>query len=409
MPELCGGVIVASLSWSLPRLGVARGLFYLYRMIFKRGNRRLWNGLLCYIILTLPFVVIFLSMYNSETVHEQTKFLQSNAFFKNGQKMVEALIQREALSKAPVSHETCNDLELIKIPDATVDSMNRTLFCDDVAEDSDVVCRLFFNKIGLEEGKSCLRPKDGYLVPKIVYYVIFGPYTFQFWHYVSMMSAKRIIKPWGLYVVGDAHPVGYWWKRAMKDIRGLRFVYRELPPTIANKKVTWNHHLSDLVRLQMLMLNGGIYLDLDMIVINSLDPIRNHDITMGLIENGTGMGNAIILAQRHSPFVKEWYDAYAKYDNKQFYKNSLHVPRDMWHKNPSRIHMESDKFYRPNWFEADLLFKKNDYPWQNNYAVHIWTNGNPVPKGFEELKTLNTTIGQIFRYVLYGDPSLPVK
>ncbi|KAK6166030.1 hypothetical protein SNE40_022819 [Patella caerulea] len=305
-----------------------------------------------------------------------------------------------------LERSSCKDLTLLRIPDPTIDTLNKSLFCDDAAENRDVVCRWFFNQIGLEEGRSCDRPDDGYGVPKIVYYVIFGPYNFQFWHYVSIMSAKKIIKPWGLYVIGDAHPFGYWWKRAMKDVKGLRFVYREQPPKIANRTVQWKHHLSDLVRLQMLMLNGGIYLDTDMVVVNSLDPIRNHDITMGIIENGN-MGNAIILAKRHSPFVKEWYEGYFTFNGSDYFINSLHVPFDMWQKNPGRIHLESDKFYRPNWFEADKLYNKSDFPWQNKYAVHIWTSSNPVPKGPEELKTLNTTIGQIFRYILYDDPALP--
>ncbi|KAK7498817.1 hypothetical protein BaRGS_00009909 [Batillaria attramentaria] len=167
--------------------------------------------------------------------------------------------------------------------------------------------------------------------------------------------------------------------------------------------VRFKHHLSDVVRLQALLLNGGIYLDADMVVLRPLDPILHHDITMGLIENGTGMGNAFIAAKRNSNFMREWYSHYNIYNNTEFYKNSLHVPRDMWLRDPSRLHMESHRLYRPNWFEADLLFRRSDYDWSDNYAVHIWTNGNPVPKSEEEIQTANTTIAQIFRYVLYGD------
>lgn len=148
--------------------------------------------------------------------------------------------------------------------------------------------------------------------------------------------------------------------------------------------------------------NGGIYLDTDMVVTRPLEPLLDYDITMGLLDNGTGMGNAIILAKRGSKFVREWYEGYRTYNNKEFYKNSLHVPRDMWHKNPKSIHMESDRLYRPNWFESDLLFKRNDYPWRDNYAIHVWTNQNPLPKGFSDINRLNTTLGQIFRHVLYG-------
>nr|KAG5707906.1 hypothetical protein BaRGS_031637 [Batillaria attramentaria] len=112
--------------------------------------------------------------------------------------------------------------------------------------------------------------------------------------------------------------------------------------------VRFKHHLSDVVRLQALLLNGGIYLDADMVVLRPLDPILHHDITMGLIENGTGMGNAFIAAKRNSNFMREWYSHYNIYNNTEFYKNSLHVPRDMWLRDPSRLHMESHRLYRPN-------------------------------------------------------------
>ncbi|XP_046568272.1 uncharacterized protein LOC124276676 [Haliotis rubra] len=301
--------------------------------------------------------------------------------------------------------QNCTVRDLLLSADPSFNTVNQDLFCDEKAKSSDVICRWFFAQIGMSDihdENACRRTGSDSKVPKIVYYVIFGPYTFQFYHYVSVVSARRFINPSAIYLIGDAHPSGVWWTQVLRDVPGVRFVYRERPPGINGKPVTWKHHLSDLVRLQALYANGGIYLDTDMVVTRPLEPLLDFDITMGLLDNGTGMGNAIILAKRGSKFVREWYEGYRTYNNKEFYKNSLHVPRDMWHKNPKSIHMESDRLYRPNWFESDLLFKKNDYPWRDNYAIHVWTNHNPLPKGFSDINRLNTTLGQIFRHVLYG-------
>ena len=35
----------------------------------------------------------------------------------------------------------------------------------------------------------------------------------------------------------------------------------------------FRHHLSDIVRLQILYMNGGIYLDADMVVVRDLEPL----------------------------------------------------------------------------------------------------------------------------------------
>ena len=86
----------------------------------------------------------------------------------------------------------------------------------------------FSCQIGLKDDGDCKRQTDDSRVPRIVYFVIFGDYTFKFWHYVSIMAAKRHVSPSALYVIGDAHPLGYWWKRVMRDCKGVRFLYRSL-------------------------------------------------------------------------------------------------------------------------------------------------------------------------------------
>ena len=76
------------------------------------------------------------------------------------------------------------------------------------------------------DGGICQRQTDDRTVPRIVYFVVFGNYTFTFLHYVSVMAARRFIGPSALYVIGDVHPVGYWWQRIVSDCEGIRFVYR---------------------------------------------------------------------------------------------------------------------------------------------------------------------------------------
>ncbi|KAK3779643.1 hypothetical protein RRG08_040366 [Elysia crispata] len=299
---------------------------------------------------------------------------------------------------------SCSVIDFLATIDASARLYDPDLVCDDLARTSDIVCRMYFRQIGLEHlaESTCMLGKPG-RVPKVVYFVIFGTYIFKFWHYIAIMAAQRNISPSAVYIIGDQHPQGRWWQRVLSDIHGVRFVYRELPQNISGVSVKFRHHLSDIVRLQILYMNGGIYLDADMVVVRDLEPLLDYDITLGMVENGTGMGNAFIATKRGSEFLREWYTEYSHYSRDQFYYNSLQVPRNMYFKNPSRVHIESERLYRPNWFEADLLFKRSDYPWWTNFAVHIWTNGNPVPRSPADIQDANTTIAQIFRKVMYGD------
>ncbi|KAI8775154.1 hypothetical protein BgiBS90_023630, partial [Biomphalaria glabrata] len=51
------------------------------------------------------------------------------------------------------------------------------------------------------------------------------------------------------------------------------FVYREPPRQISGHPINFVQHKSDLVRLQTLYFNGGIYLDTDMVILRNIDQL----------------------------------------------------------------------------------------------------------------------------------------
>nr|KAG5692784.1 hypothetical protein BaRGS_009400 [Batillaria attramentaria] len=207
--------------------------------------------------------------------------------------------------------------------------------------------------------------------------------SFQFMHYLSMISAKRFLTPPAIYVLGNCVPVGYWWSRVLSDISDVRFIYRPRP--LITRDV-----------------NGGVYLDTDMILLRPLDPLLDRPLTMGLVDNNTGMGNALILAAKGSIFLRDWYANYRHFDPFSFHENGMWTALRMWKRDPSRVHMESERFYSPNWYEAELLFDRAGYDMSQSYAVHIWHRHAPIPTGPDQLLRLNTTLGEIFRRIYFG-------
>ncbi|KAL8619526.1 hypothetical protein ACOMHN_011877 [Nucella lapillus] len=329
----------------------------------------------------------------------------------------------------------CSVVEFLAGPDPTVlEAYDPQLVCGPSAQDKDVVCSTFFSQVSrlstffsqvsrlstyfsqvsrlstffsqmeIRDDRQCVREHDDTKVPRYVYYVIFGTFEFKFVHYVSFVAAKRFIGPTAMYLIGDVHPFGPWWQRLRKDVKGVRFVYRPRPATIGGQPVRYKQHVSDLVRLQVLLLNGGLYLDADMVMVRDPGLLLTHELTLGLV-TGTGLGNAFMAVKRNNAFLRDWYRHYNVFNPVKFFNNSLWRARALWRQHPERVHMESDRLYRPDWFEADKLFKGWDYDWRQNYAVHVWTNGNPVPRSEEEVQTSNTTIAQVFRNALYGDPA----
>jgi len=63
-------------------------------------------------------------------------------------------------------------------------------------------------------------------------------------------------------------------------------------------------HQSDVARLAVLEELGGLYVDLDLIVVRPLDPLMGHDVVLGA-ESPTMLGSGFILAARaNATFIR---------------------------------------------------------------------------------------------------------
>jgi len=54
----------------------------------------------------------------------------------------------------------------------------------------------------------------------------------------------------------------------------LKIIYYSPPEYIHNQRLHHVYHRGDVAKMEILLEYGGIYLDYDVIVLNSLDPVR---------------------------------------------------------------------------------------------------------------------------------------
>ena len=74
-------------------------------------------------------------------------------------------------------------------------------------------------------------------------------------------------------------PTGEWWERAVPYLR-LRRIEASLE-SYKGRRITTYAHMADVARLQLLLQFGGIYLDLDVLVVNSMEALRHHGAARG--------------------------------------------------------------------------------------------------------------------------------
>jgi len=72
---------------------------------------------------------------------------------------------------------------------------------------------------------------------------------------------------------------------------------------------------------------------------------------------------------------------------------------------PTLAHVEKDTLVYPSWKEPWKQFdERHAYNWSKQYSSHVWKTLNPekIPKSPNEIIALNSTLGQMMRYVYNG-------
>ena len=256
---------------------------------------------------------------------------------------------------------------------------------------------------------NCLEPR----VPNIVHLVwLYGkPYNFTFRQLLSGLSMLRFIKPCCiLFWYDGSTPTGNYWKHFLSNMTAqnihMEMLNVTVPNTIWGKKIAYKEHKTDIIRFEVLKHFGGMYMDLDVLILKSVNPLRCYDYTLGR-EDPIRLTGSLVFSVPHSPFLLKIIDNYKNYRSIWAY-NSVEYPHQLAKKNPSLIHIEEDTINKPSWHphELNAIFDKScSVKWHKNYAIHLWNhNTKKYLRGEnpESIKNMTSSFGQIARYIYYG-------
>ena len=254
------------------------------------------------------------------------------------------------------------------------------------------------------------------VVPRILHLAWYGSKTrpvFRFHHVISVMSSLRFIQPERIMFWHDEVPTGKWWtfirQKINKTTTTLMMMQRDAPKTIFGRPVHIDAHHSDIVRLEAVMKYGGIYHDLDVVVLRPLGTLYCYQTTMGE-ELPNWLCNGFFMSVANATFLRLWYESYRTFKSNQWNYHSVIMPGIIAREHPGLVHVEKDTIHKPNWEDSGLRKLYDDgtfYNWTaRNYAVHLWYRKHNVDYDPESIKRLNKTVGQIFRYIFHGQSDM---
>ncbi|XP_077868807.1 uncharacterized protein LOC144359489 [Saccoglossus kowalevskii] len=248
---------------------------------------------------------------------------------------------------------------------------------------------------------------DEAVVPNIAHYIWFGEnLEFRFDHLISLLSAHRIMKAEKILFHTNNEPYGEYWEEAKRTIEVLEVIYRDPPKSVFQLSLgsSFNQHSSDVARLEILLEYGGIYMDLDVIVVSSLEPLRHYDFVMGREAPGT-LNNCVLIAKKDSLFLKLFYAGYISIARFCWRCDSFLYPNALAVQYPGLIHIDQRVWVTTTMREA--IFHGH-LDWSSDYAtIHTFMRDNTRYESLdfnpENIKTLNSTFGEMARHVYYGN------
>lgn len=222
------------------------------------------------------------------------------------------------------------------------------------------------------------------MIPRIVHFCYFGleptAEDFPLVYYLAIRSAAEKVQPTTIFFHNAQEPKGKYWEAAKPY---LTCISCQAPKEIFGRPLLHYAHQADVVRLQILIETGGIYLDIDTICLQSFDRLLQHPCVMGIQNrlDGTphGLCNAVMLSQPRNSFLMEWLDTYRQFCSKgrdKFWdEHSVKMPARLARMNAKNVSERGDLHIEP----AESFFTPG---WQEQEQKRLFDNVEEFPKAY---------------------------
>ncbi len=199
--------------------------------------------------------------------------------------------------------------------------------------------------------------KNEPIIPKIIHYCWFGKGESSVLSQRCMASWHKVMPEYTFRLHNETNTAF--------DTPLLEYLYQQK---------SWAF-LSDYIRLRALYEGGGIYLDVDMEVIRSFDPLLKHKLFLGF-ESAGRLNSSVIGSRKEMPFLKYCMDYMdQRFVQGQSYKIAPEVMSEVYAVQPEDVTVLSETYFYPyNPYDKARNAKTLETAeiTQNTFATHHW-------------------------------------
>ena len=168
------------------------------------------------------------------------------------------------------------------------------------------------------------------IIPNIVHLIFFKTREISFYQAINIFSIYLNHNPDYIYIHCEIECsfTGFYWTQIGK-IEGLKnkikFSKFVLQKTVFGQDLKNDDQMLDIMKLLILMHYGGIYLDSNVYVVNSLENYRRFEMVVSLEitpNERDRISTQVIIAHKNARFLKAWYDSYrTRFSEINFYSS----------------------------------------------------------------------------------------
>jgi hypothetical protein len=251
------------------------------------------------------------------------------------------------------------------------------------------------------------------MIPNILHYIHLSGTTNRPWklhHYLSVKSAVMYGEFDKINIWVDVTPTGVYWDKTKEYVNIIAII----PPTdIFDIPITQEAHKSDVLRLQILIEYGGVYVDCDTIFKKPFTNLLNNKCVLGQqgINGIEGLCPAVILAEKNSKFCKIWLSEFKTHfkggppGSPTWCTHSVYLPNSLSHILRDDITiMNHEYFFWPMYHEEHMkiLFEEN-INFKNAFSHHLWESSGKQyldSLTIDDIKKSNTTFSNLVKNLI---------
>lgn len=224
-------------------------------------------------------------------------------------------------------------------------------------------------------------------IPKVIHLIYFKEREICTYHLRCIESVIRNMPDYKIIIHNDIEPLDNEFWLTLKQYDQVEIVKRDRPREFDGFHLHYVQYQADVTRLEILYEYGGIYLDLDILLLKNFEEIfkSNHDfyICKEVKDNEneeSGLINSFLAAKPKNEFLKIWLDNFKtglRMDNWAYHireTNKILIQNNPHYKIKYGICLLDHEYFFPfPWYDRDAFDNKREIVFDDKtYGIHLF-------------------------------------